>query len=100
MWSLNEIVRLLNTHHQRASYGAVAGVLRIIPRGLMAGRSASHQYSWIVAKSDSRKNGSRRGWPTGYTTAEIHPECLRQIQTNPDNFIEDEQDLEHWLKVH
>ena len=100
MWTLNDIVRLLNKHHQRATYGAVAGVLGVSARGIMNGRTPCDQDSWIVAKTTSRKTGSRRGWPTGYTDAQIHSECLRQIHRNPAGFIDDEDDLEQWLNAH
>src|SRR5260370_34532447 len=100
MWTLNDIVRLLNKHHQRSTYGAVAGVLGVSARGVMSGRTPCHQDSWVVAKTTSRRTGSRRGWPTGYTNAQIHPECLRQIQRNLAGFIDDEDDLEQWLNAH
>jgi hypothetical protein len=100
MWTLNDIVRLLNKHHQRATYGAVAGVLDVAARGVMTGRTPCHQDSWVVAKTTSRKTGSRRGWPTGYANAQIHADCLRQIQHNPAILIDDPDDLEQWLTTH
>jgi hypothetical protein len=91
---LDEIVAQLDQRKQRASYGAVAGILGVIPRGLMAGRGhqRSTKYSWIVAAS-----GSRRGWPTGYRIEHIDPECLRQIRAHLNNIIEDSEELKRWL---
>ena len=45
MWTLDEIVGLLSTHNQRASYGAIAGVLHKPAQGLMHGRVHSLQDS-------------------------------------------------------
>src|SRR5437660_1417926 len=72
--SLDEIVAQLNSRYRRASYGAVAGLVGGLARGLMAGRTKCHEYSWVVASS-----GPGRGRPTDYREDQIHPECLRQI---------------------
>lgn len=85
---LDDIIDLLNEHHQRASYGAVAGVLGVIPKRLMVGRPRSHEDSWVV---------SRYGRPTGYADDQIHSECLRQIRECLNDFIENEDDLRQWL---
>jgi hypothetical protein len=90
---LDEIVTKLNERKQRATYGAVAGVLRVLPRGLMVGRSRQPKYSWVVAGS-----GSHRGWPTGYVNEQIHPDCLRQIRDHLENIIADSEELERWLR--
>lgn len=89
---LDEIVTKLNKRKQRATYGAVAGILRVLPRGLMIGRGRQARYSWVVAKT-----GSRRGWPTGYRNEEIDPDCLRQIRDHLNNIIEDSEELKRWL---
>lgn len=70
--NLEEIVRKLNTHKQRATYGAVAGLLSVPPRSLMDGRPRNRLYSWIVNAKDFR--------PTDYEEAQIDPDCLRQIR--------------------
>ena len=90
--SLDGVVTKLNERKQRATYGAVAGVLGVLPRGVMAGRQRNHKYSWVVAAT-----GPWRGSPTGYTDAQIHPECLRQIRQRLDNVIEDQEELRRWL---
>ena len=89
---LEEIVARLNQRSQRATYGAVAGVVGVIARGLMGGRPRDARYSWIVAKT-----GPKRGRPTGYADAQIHKECLRQIQVNLNKVIDDAGALREWL---
>ncbi len=89
---LDNIVAKLNERKQRATYGAVAGLVGVLPRGLMAGRPRNHKYSWVVAAT-----GGRRGWPTGYTSDQIHPDCLRQICDRLVNVIEDSATLRRWL---
>src|SRR5258705_10510889 len=74
--SLAGIVARLNAQKQRATYGAVAELVGVLPLGLMSGRLKSFQDSWIVAGTNAQ--GSRRGWPTGYTKNQIHPDCHRQ----------------------
>jgi len=86
---LDDIVSKLIERTQRATYGAVAGILGVLPRGLMGGRQRNHKYSWVVAK--------RGGQPTGYTDEQIHPDCLRQIRDRLDNVIEDSARLRRWL---
>jgi hypothetical protein len=86
------VVAKLNERKQRATYGAVAGIVGVLPRGLMAGRPRNHKYSWVVAAT-----GRRRGWPTGYTDNQIHPDCLRQINSHLPNVIEDTLTLLQWL---
>ena len=88
---LDDIVTKLNERKQRATYGAVAGIVGGLPRGLMAGRQRNHKYSWVVAKQGSR--------PTGYTNEQIHPDCLRQIRDGLDNVIEDSARLRRWLSL-
>ncbi len=95
---LDEIVTSLDARKQRATYGAVAGIVGGLARGLMSGRPPSHKYSWVVARRNSRKTGAVRGSPTGYTRAQIHPDCLWQIHNDSDNIIEDTDALIRWLK--
>jgi hypothetical protein len=91
--TLESIVTRLDARKQRATYGAVAGLLGVIPRGLMGGRQKCHKYSWVVAGS-----GPARGWPTDYSENQIHPECLRQIRSHSDDPITDAGALSQWLK--
>jgi hypothetical protein len=91
--SLDAIARRLHARSQRASYGAVAGIVGGIAQGVMGGRTKSHEYSWVVAGSCPG-----RGWPTGYSEGQIHPECLRQIPSGDDNVIDDAENLRRWLQ--
>jgi predicted RNase H-like nuclease len=92
-WDLPKIAALLNRHRQRATYGAVAGIVGILPLGLMNGRSKSQEYSWIVAAS-----GRDRGKPTGYDDQQMHPECRRQIREGRPGVITGSEELLAWLQ--
>ena len=61
MWTLDDIVALLNEHHQRATYGAVARILGVTANSLMNGRPNSREDSWAVAATTDRRTDSRRG---------------------------------------
>lgn len=86
------IIARLNERKQRATYGAITGIVGGLPRGLMAHLERNPTNSWVVARS-----GPRRGWPTGYNNNQIHPDYLRQILTGLDNVIEDSETLGRWL---
>ena len=62
MWTLDAILDLLSNWHQRATYGAVGGVLGINPQSLMGGQPLDPRHSWVVNK--------KTGDPTGYTPAQ------------------------------
>jgi len=91
-WTLPKMAALLDRHHQRATYGAVAGILGVLPRGVMSGRPKSPAFSWIVAAT-----GPDRGRPTGYSDHQIHPECLRQFRENRGCVIDRPEELRNWL---
>ena len=92
--SIAEIVARLDARKQRATYAAVAELVGVLPRGLMNGRPKSHQDSWVVAG-----NGARRGWPTGYTKNQIHPDCYVQISNGVDNVIDTREALKAWIEA-
>jgi len=71
--NLDEIVRFLNDERIRATYGAVAGLLGIIPRGL-GSNLGSHrpEVSWIV--------NAETGLPADYDRQEIHPELFSRAE--------------------
>jgi len=94
-WTLSEIVSRLDAGKQRATYGAVAGLVGGLARGLMNGRPKTPKCSWVVASS-----GPQRGWPTGYTLHQIHPDCFRQTRAGSGNVINDSAQLERWLEGH
>jgi hypothetical protein len=93
--SLQGIVARLDAHKQRATYGAVAELVGVLPRGLMSGRPKSFKDSWIVAGTNGQD--SRRGWPTGYSESQIHPDCYRQIVEGVDNIIDTGEALKQWI---
>ena len=93
--SLEGIVQQLDAHRQRATYGAVAELVGVLPRGLMSGRPKTPRYSWVVAATSGAD--SRRGFPTGYSINQIHPHCYRQICEGNDNVIDSAEVLRDWL---
>lgn len=55
--TVKSIVALLSKHHQRATYGAVAGVLGKAPRSVMQGYPRNWLHSWVVSEEDGRPSG-------------------------------------------
>jgi len=84
MSKLDQILDLLNRYHQRATYGAVAGVLGRIPRSVLQGRPRDWRHSWVVS--------DETGLPSEYPAPKIHPDIARrpEILRTPD-------ELEAWL---
>jgi hypothetical protein len=69
--TLEEILAFLNHEQVRATYGAVAEVLGVIPRSMGALLGIKRpEASWIVAAVD--------GLPTDYSQGETHPELFRR----------------------
>ena len=69
--SLDEILQFLNHDNVRATYGAVAEVLGVIPRSLGVRLGARRpEASWIV--------NAANGLPTDYSEDEWHPALLSQ----------------------
>jgi len=93
--SLDGIVHQLDANKQRATYGAVAQLVGVLPRGLMSGRPKTPRYSWVVAASSGSE--SRQGFPTGYSVNQIHPDCYRQICEGNDSVIDSADLLRDWL---
>jgi len=91
--NLEDIVTKLNERKKRATYGAVGGILGVIPIAVMSGRPRNYENSWVVAAT-----GPQRGRPTKYADIQIHPDCLLQIRTDRDNIIKDSETLKRWLK--
>jgi hypothetical protein len=58
MRSLESILELLQRHHQRATYGAVAAAVGRTPRNVMQGRPRDWLHSWVVNQNT--------GLPTEY----------------------------------
>ena len=84
MLSLDQIVDLLDTHAQRATYGAVASLVGSSPRSLLKGRDRGRRFSWIVNRDT--------GLPTGYQTDQIDP---RLPESGP--VLESAAELRAWI---
>jgi hypothetical protein len=82
--TLDSIVEVLDHHHQRATYGAVAALLNKSPRNLMGRRSRGPGDSWVVSHSN--------GLPSGYDPEQLHPALESR-----ENIISTREDLESWL---
>ncbi len=82
---LDRIINLLNSHRQRATYGAVAGVVDRPPSFLMGGRPRDHRHSWIVNQETKL--------PTGYSDTDMHP----ALRSSPE-VIKTSLHLENWLR--
>jgi len=52
----NDALDALNLYHERATYGAVAGLLGVPPLSVMRGRPRDWRHSWVV--------NAETGWPT------------------------------------
>jgi hypothetical protein len=85
--ALDDILDILERHHQRATFGAVAGILGREPISLFEGYSRTPRTAWVVNKNT--------GLPTG--TKEIdYPAGLLQTK----RIIDAPQDLRAWLRDH
>jgi len=83
--SLKRILDLLSQHHQRATYGAVAGLLGKTPRSLMQGLPRDWRHSWVVNKDT--------GLPGEYASGKIHVAIEERAE-----IFDTEADLEAWLR--
>ena len=82
---LDEILDLLNRHHQRATYGAVGAVVNRPATFLMGGRPRDHRHSWIVNQETKL--------PTGYGPEHMHPNLRSHSKV-----LKTSQELESWLR--
>lgn len=83
--SLEQIVDRLNEFHQRATYGAVAALVRRTPRNVMQGAKRSWRYSWVVAQDD--------GEPSEYHDLQKHPKLRDR-----DRILDSADELAAWLQ--
>ena len=84
---LDDILARLELHRQRATFGAVAGLLGREPLGLLEGYTRTQRTSWLVNKTT--------GKPTGQDNATIHPGLFK----NP-HVIKGSVELKAWLAAH
>lgn len=82
--TFDSILDSLAGQQQRATYGAVAGVLNSAPRTLMSGRPRDPRHSWIVSR--------RTGEPTGYAPDQMDP----ALTTRPE-VLKSAEALRTWL---
>lgn len=86
-WSLDEVLDALERHHQRATFGAVAGILGVEPLSLFKGRARTAKTSWVVSKAT--------GLPTGTKEDDYPPRLLENKRV-----INSPEDLRRWLQEH
>jgi hypothetical protein len=84
MSRLDQILDALNRHHQRATYGAVAGLVGAIPRAVLSGRKRDWRHSWVV--------NEETGKPTDYSELRVHPSLEEKAHV-----ISSSEELQHWL---
>ena len=84
---LEALLGSLEHHTQRATYGAVGGLVGLPAQSVMHGRPKTPRNSWVVS--------AERELPTGYSPAERHPNLLAIRSV-----INVAADLERWWKLH
>jgi hypothetical protein len=84
---LDGILACLERHRQRATFGAVAGLLGREPLTLFDGYPRTARTSWVVSKST--------GEPTGQDASALHPDLFK----NP-HIITSSGELKIWLVSH
>jgi hypothetical protein len=85
MRSLESILELLQRHHQRATYGAVAPLLGRTPRNVMQGLPRDWLHSWVVNQDT--------GLPSEYPAGKIHPALKERAE-----ILNSDQELAAWLQ--
>ena len=81
---LTNLLHQLQDARQRATYGAVAGVVNAVPMFLMSNRPRNHLHSWVV--------NAQTGLPTHYEPEDMHPDMLAT-----DRVLKTEEELREWL---
>jgi hypothetical protein len=85
--TLDEILDVLGRHRQRATFGAVAGILRREPGTLFKSYTRAPRTAWVVSKAT--------GLTTG-TEADEYPPGLLQNE----RVIDTPEELRLWLRTH
>lgn len=83
--TIDAILDRLNEYHQRATYGAVAGVVDSSPRSLMTGRDRDQRSSWVVSRTT--------GQPSGYTDEQKHDSLSER-----ERILSSPEALRAWLR--
>ena len=84
---LDAVIDRLDRHRQRATYGAVGGVVGKLPIHVMRGRDKTPRHSWVVSQ--------RTGEPTSYPASALHAEL-----TTREHVIDDVDEMRAWLAEH
>ena len=82
---LEQVLALLDKHAQRATYGAVGGLVQLPAQSVMYGLPKTPRNSWVVSKATKM--------PSGYSFAQQHV----RLTASPD-VIETAEALNLWLK--
>jgi len=82
---LESVVDLLDQFHQRATYGAVGGVVDRPPAFLMGGYPRQPRYSWIV--------NAETHLPTGHTGDQMHSSIRER-----ERVIASAAELDEWIR--
>ena len=82
--SIGSICEHLERLHQRATYGAVAGLVSKTPRTVMQGLPRNWRHSWVVNQDD--------GEPSEYHELQKHPALRERGEV-----ISSSEDLALWL---
>jgi len=85
--TLDGILEVLERHRQRATFGAVAGILGCEPRSLFNGYVRSPKTAWVVSKAT--------GMPTGTNKADYPPGLFENKL-----IIDAPDELRVWLLEH
>jgi hypothetical protein len=85
--TLDEILDVLERHRQRATFGAVAGILGREPRSLFNGYVRTPRTAWVVSKTT--------GLPTGTKESDYPAGLLQNKQV-----INTSDELRAWLREH
>ena len=83
--TLDQILDILQHHRQRATFGAVAGVLGREPQNLFKGRPRTPRTAWVVSKDT--------GQPTGHKESELPPDLFKN-----EHVITTREELLQWIE--
>ena len=83
--TVDEILDLLERHHQRATYAAIGALVGRPARYLAAGWPRDHRHSWVVS--------GVTGLPTGYGARDMDPELRSRAEV-----LRTSKALEDWLR--
>ena len=83
--SFEEIVDVLDQHHTRATYAAVAAYLRQPTAQVRKGLQPSPRYSWLVSRGTAQ--------PMGYEPSQLHADLERTSFV-----LETDGELRRWLQ--